>query len=122
MTYQIGRIFTTLGHIGLFMLFIRSGWISWLRNALAAVGKMALTNYMLTSVICAFVFYGFGFGLFGELQRYQLYYVVAGIWIFQLIMSPIWMKYFLYGPAEWLWRSLTYKKRQPFVKQKRELN
>jgi uncharacterized protein len=118
-TYQIGRTFTTLGHIGLFMLFIGSGWLSALRNALAAVGKMALTNYLLTSIICAFVFLGFGFGLYGQLQRYQLYYVVAGIWIFQLIISPIWMKYFHYGPAEWLWRSLTYKKRQPFIREEK---
>ncbi len=118
-TYQIGRLFTTMGHIGLFMLFIGSGWLGWLRDALAAVGKMALTNYLLTSVLCAFVFLGFGFGLYGQLQRYQLYYVVAGVWIVQLIISPVWMKYFLYGPAEWLWRSLTYRKQQPFLRTKK---
>lgn len=113
-TYQLGRFFTTLGHIGLFMLFIKSGILGFLQNALAAVGKMALTNYLMHTVICTTYFLGFGFGMFGKLQRYELYYVVVAIWIVQLIYSPIWLRYFKYGPAEWLWRSLSYKKRQPF--------
>lgn len=112
-TYHIGRLFTTLGHIGLFMLFIKSGFLNFLQKSLAAVGKMALSNYLIHSIITAFVFLGFGFALYGKLQRYELYYVVGAIWLFQLIFSPIWLKYFQYGPAEWLWRSLTYKKKQP---------
>ena len=75
---------------------------------------MALTNYLMHSIIAGFVFFGFGFGLYGQLERSELYYVVGGIWLFQLIASPIWLKYFRFGPAEWLWRSLTYKKKQPF--------
>ncbi|GAA4813546.1 DUF418 domain-containing protein [Litoribaculum gwangyangense] len=113
-TYQLGRLFTTLGHIGLFMLFIKSGILKFLQNALAAVGKMALTNYLMHTVICTTFFLGYGFGMFGKLQRYELYYVVIAIWVVQLIYSPIWLKYFRYGPAEWLWRSLSYKKLQPF--------
>ena len=114
MTYQIGRLFTTMGHIGLFMLFIKSGVLGFLQKALAAVGRMALTNYLMHSVITSILFYGFGFALYGTLQRYELYFIVGSIWIFQLITSPIWLKYFQYGPAEWLWRSLTYQKKQPF--------
>lgn len=113
-TYQIGRLFTTLGHIGLFMLFIKSGILKFLQNALAAVGKMALTNYLVHTIICTTYFLGFGFGMFGKLQRYELYYVVIAIWIVQLIYSPIWLTYFRYGPAEWVWRSLSYKKKQAF--------
>ncbi|MDU8886568.1 DUF418 domain-containing protein [Yeosuana sp. MJ-SS3] len=113
-TYQLGRLFTTLGHIGLFMLFIKSGILRFLQNALAAVGKMALTNYLMHTIICTTFFLGYGFGMFGKLQRYELYYVVISIWIIQLIYSPIWLKYFRYGPAEWLWRSLSYMKKQPF--------
>ena len=75
---------------------------------------MALTNYVMHSVICAFIFYGFGFAMFGQLVRYELYYVVLGIWIFQLVVSPIWLRYYRFGPLEWLWRSLTYWKQQPF--------
>jgi uncharacterized protein len=114
MTYQIGRLFTTIGHIGLFMLFIKSGIFGFFQKALAAVGRMALTNYLMHSIITSILFYGFGFALFGELQRYELYYIVGSIWVFQLIFSPIWLKYFQYGPVEWLWRSLTYQKKQPF--------
>ena len=113
-TYQLGRLFTTLGHIGLFMLFIKSGILQFLQKALAAVGKMALSNYLVHTVICNTLFMGFGFELFGELQSYELYYIVLGIWVIQLIYSPLWFKYFRYGPAEWLWRSLTYVKKQPF--------
>ncbi len=114
-TYAIGRLFTTLGHIGLFMLFIKSGILRFLQASLAAVGRMALTNYIMHSIIAAFIFFGFGFSLFGKLERYELFYIVGGIWLFQLIYSPIWLKYFKYGPAEWLWRSLTYKHKQAFL-------
>ena len=113
-TYDLGRLATTIGHIGLFMLFIKSGVLPFLQKGLAAVGRMALTNYIMHSIITGFLFLGFGFSLFGKLERYELYYIVLGIWIFQLILSPIWLSYFKYGPMEWLWRSLTYMKKQSF--------
>ncbi|WMI67864.1 DUF418 domain-containing protein [Mangrovimonas sp. YM274] len=113
-TYDLGRLFTTLGHVGFIMLFIKSGILGFLQKSLAAVGRMALTNYLVHSIIVAFIFLGFGFSLYGQLERHQLYYIVFGIWIAQLIYSPIWLKYFRYGPFEWLWRSLTYQKKQPF--------
>jgi uncharacterized protein len=112
-TYDVGRVPVTLGHVGLVMFICRKGWLNWLTSRIAAVGRMALTSYVTHTVICAFIFFGIGFALFGELLRYQLYYVVFGIWIFQLIVSPIWLKYYRFGPLEWLWRSLTYNKRQP---------
>ena len=116
MTYPVGRIAVSFGHIGLVMLFCKLGIISFLRKSLAAVGRMALTNYIMHSVICAFVFTGIGFSLYGKLQRYELYYVVISIWIFQLIASPIWLRYFRFGPLEWVWRTLTYKQRQPLLR------
>ncbi len=105
-----------MGHVGLIMIFCKLPILQWLKTSLAAVGKMALTNYLMHSVICLIVFTCVGFGLFGKLQRYELYYVVLAIWIFQLIVSPIWLSYFRFGPAEWLWRSLTYLKVQPMKK------
>lgn len=113
-SYDLGRVFTTFGHIGLIMLFVKSGILPFLQKSLAAVGQMAFTNYIMHSVICNTFFLGFGFGMYGKLQRYELYYVVISIWIFQLIVSPIWLKYFRFGPMEWVWRSLTYWKKQPF--------
>ncbi|KPM47399.1 DUF418 domain-containing protein [Jiulongibacter sediminis] len=111
-TYDLGRLFTTLGHVGLIMLFVKSGILSFLQKSLAAVGKTTLSNYLLTAIGTSILFYGFGFSLYNQLERFELYYVVAGFWIFQLIASPIWLKYFKYGPFEWLWRSLTYQKWQ----------
>lgn len=113
-TYDLGRVFTTLGHIGVIMLFIKSGILPFLQKSLAAVGQMAFTNYIMQTIICNTIFLGFGFSMYGKLQRYELYYIVVSIWIFQLIVSPIWLTYFRFGPMEWLWRSLTYWQRQPF--------
>ena len=115
-TYNLGRVATTCGHIAMIMLFIKSGWLSFLQKSLAAVGQMAFTNYIMHSVIANFIFLGYGFAQFGKLQRYELYFIVLGIWIFQLIASPIWLKYFRFGPLEWMWRSLTYWKMQPMRK------
>jgi len=112
-TYQIGRLGTAAGHIGLVMLFCKSGGLGFISRSLGAVGRMALTNYLSHSVICLFLFTGVGLAWFGQLERYQLYYVVAAIWAFQLIASPLWLRYFRFGPVEWLWRSLTYGAWQP---------
>lgn len=112
-SYDLGRLAMVSGHLGLLMLFCNSGLLGWLKRRLAAVGQMALTSYVSHSIICAFVFYGFGFGLFGQLARHELYFVVFAIWIFQLVVSPMWLARFRFGPLEWLWRSLTYAKRQP---------
>jgi len=114
LTYQFGRIPTTCGHIALIMLFVKSGFLPFLQKSLASVGQMAFTNYITHSIICNIIFLGYGFSMYGKLQRYELYYIVISIWIFQLIVSPIWLKYFRFGPLEWFWRSLTYWKTQPF--------
>lgn len=106
------RLALAIGHIGLVMLLIRSGFFGWLISSFAAVGRMALTNYLMQSIICAFIFYGIGFGLYGTLERFELYYIMAGIWLFQILFSLLWMKMYRYGPFEWVWRSLTYNKRQ----------
>ena len=115
-TYDLGRIGMTMGHIGLIMMFAKLPILGWLKKSIAAVGKMALTNYIMHSLICMVVFTGVGFGLFGKLQRYELYFVVFAVWIFQLILSPVWLKYFYFGPMEWLWRRLSYQYKPPFRK------
>ena len=114
-TYDIGRLTLAIGYIGLVMLICKAGILSWFRSAMSAVGRMALTNYLSQSIICNFIFMGFGFGLAGELERHQIYYVVFGVWVFQIITSLLWLERYRYGPAEWLWRSMTYKKKQPLA-------
>jgi len=84
----------------------------WLTSRIAAVGRVALTSYITHTLICSFIFTGVGLSMFGKLERFELYYVVLGIWVFQLIVSPIWLQRFRFGPLEWLWRSLTYNQRQ----------
>ncbi len=102
-----------LGHLSAIILLYKYNVANWLLNALAKVGQMAFTNYLSQSIICGFIFYGFGFGLFGKLERFQIYYVVFGVWIFQVLFSNIWLRYYRFGPLEWVWRSLTYWKKQP---------
>jgi len=70
----------------------------------------------LQSVICLFIFSGIGFGLLGDLRRSELYIVVALIWAFQLWLSSWWLARYNYGPAEWLWRALTYGKIPTFIR------
>ena len=110
---EIGRVGVTLGHVGLVVVVYKSGLLRPLMHCLGAAGRMALTNYLMQSLICATVFYGWGFGLFGALTRPQLLGVVIAIWSFQLLMSPIWLKFYRFGPAEWLWRTLSYWRYQP---------
>lgn len=115
-TYDLGRVPVAIGHVGAIMLFCKLPILKWLKISLASVGKMALTNYVMHSVFAMFIFTGVGFGLFGTFQRFELLYIVFAIWIFQLIVSPIWLKYYQYGPLEWIWRNLSYLKRHPFKK------
>ena len=111
--YQVRRTALALGHLSIIMLLYKSGLFKWLLNATARVGQMAFTNYLMQSLICVTIFYGFGFALFGKLQRYETYYVVFAVWAFQIVFSTVWLRYFLFGPFEWVWRSLTYWKKQP---------
>jgi uncharacterized protein len=113
LTYDLGRIPTTLGHLGLIGLMCRYASCGATNRMFAAVGQMALSNYLLQSFICMLLFTGAGLALYGQLERHELYYFVLAIWVVQLILSPLWLRYFRFGPAEWLWRSLTYWRVQP---------
>ena len=111
--YDVRRLCITMGHASMLILLYRSGWVNWLMKALANVGQMAFTNYLMQSIICTWFFYGYGFDYYNRLRFYQIYWVVLAVWIFQLIFSSIWLQYFRFGPFEWVWRSLTYWKKQP---------
>ena len=78
----------------------------------AAVGRTALSNCLLQSILFTFILYGHGFGLFGQIERTGQFLIVLAIWAFQLIISPIWLRYYRFGPVEWLWWSLTYGRLQ----------
>ena len=108
-----GSIIVGLGHIGAVMLLIKTGFVQRMLGRFAAVGRMALTNYLMHSVILTTAFYGYGLGLYGEIPRFwQMGFVVAVIAL-QLGLSPWWLARYRFGPVEWLWRSLTYWQRLP---------
>ena len=115
--YQIARLFRSLGVFGFIMLLYKSGWFKWLFALMRPVGQMAFTNYLAQSLVCGIFFYGIGFGMFGKLQRFEIYYVVLAVWVIEIAWSHIWLRYFRFGPLEWLWRSLTYWKLQPIRKE-----
>lgn len=102
-----------LGHVAVVMLVCKSGAVRWLTDGLAAVGRMALTNYLAQSVIFCVVFLGWGFGMWGRVDRAGLWGFVIAVWVLQLVVSPLWLARFRFGPAEWAWRSLTYWRLQP---------
>jgi len=109
----VGSLVVAFGHIGLVMLIIKSGALRRLMSRFAAVGRMAVTNYLMHSVILTTVFYGYGFGLYGTIPRFWQMGFVIGVILLQLTISPWWLARFHFGPVEWLWRSLTYWQRQP---------
>ena len=84
--------------------------------ALSAVGRTALSNYLLQTLLATSIFYGHGLGLFGSVSRFELLGVVAAIWAIQIALSVWWVGRFRFGPAEWLWRTTTYGRRQPLQK------
>jgi uncharacterized protein len=106
--YELSRVLRSLGVFGLIMLAYTSGWFKFIFSMMRPVGQMAFTNYLLQSFICGLFFYGVGFGMFAKLERFELFYVVGAVWIFEIILSHIWLRFFRFGPLEWLWRSLTY--------------
>ena len=111
-SYDLGRVAMGLGFVSLIMLANARGYFATLRRALAAVGRMALTNYILQSVFGLILFRDFGFGLWNELDRHELYCIVLGEWAVMVAFSVWWLRRYRFGPLEWLWRSLTYSRPQ----------
>jgi uncharacterized protein len=108
------RPFMILASAASIILLTRRG--GWLTRRLAAAGRAAFTNYLGTSILMTFLFYGYGLGLFGHLTRIQLWLPVIGAWAIMLLWSKPWLDRFNYGPFEWLWRSLARLRFQPMRK------
>jgi uncharacterized protein len=105
-----GGLLVSLSWIATVMLLIRLGWRM---KTLAVVGRLALTNYLMQTLICTTIFYGHGLGLFARVDRVGQLAIVAGVWAVQLITSAWWVRHFAFGPAEWLWRSIAYGRWAP---------
>jgi uncharacterized protein len=105
-----GSVAVALGWVGLIMLLCRSEVLAALKLRLAAVGRMAFSNYILHTLVCTTIFYGrggLGLAQFNQWNRVQLLLLVLGIYALQLWLSPLWLRHHQRGPLEWLWRRLT---------------
>lgn len=110
---QPGRLMMTIGYAALFVLLIQAHANSAWMARVAATGRAAFSNYIGTSVVMTTIFYGYGLGLFGSVDRMTLYLFVIGGAAAMLLWSKPWLDHFLYGPLEWLWRSLARGSLQP---------
>ena len=103
----------SLGYAATFVLLARSP--AWQRRfrPLSATGRMALTNYIVQSLVCSTLFYGYGFGLAGKVTPSTAMVIAVGVYTVQTLFSVWWLRHFRFGPLEWVWRSLTYGRVQP---------
>ncbi len=104
----VGSVGTALGYTGLVMLLSKSKECAGMKSRLSAVGRMAFSNYILMTLIGTLIFYGHGLGLYGSVERKFQIVLVLAICILILIISPLWLRRFRFGPLERLWRGLTY--------------
>ena len=109
----VGSLLVAGGYVGLVTLFVRWRGEGLATRALAAVGRTAFTNYLLQTVVATTIFYGHGLGLFGSVSRVEAMGIVVAIWAVQVPLSVLWLRYFRFGPVEWVWRTLTYGEAQP---------
>ncbi len=109
-------VIITLGYAAMLILLTRIG-LRALTGVFAPVGRMAFSNYLSQSLIMASLFYmPWGPRLYGEWGPAMLWVAVGGVWLLQLIWSPLWLSRFQMGPMEWLWRCLSYGRRVPLLK------
>ncbi|MDI9546724.1 MAG: DUF418 domain-containing protein [Chloroflexota bacterium] len=112
-TQAIGAPLLALGYMsGLALLWQRPAWRARLYR-LAPLGRMALTNYLLQSLIATLIFYGYGLGLFGQVGIAAGVLITIAIYLVNYAVSHWWLGRYRFGPVEWLWRTLTYGRRQP---------
>ena len=114
--HALGGIFIGMFYVSALVLLASKNKLKTFSAWLSPVGQMALTNYLLHSIICTTIFYGYGFGLYGQIGAFQGVLIAIAIFMVQIPFSRFWMSRFHYGPFEWVWRTLTYGKVQPFRK------
>lgn len=102
-----------LGYGALIIALSKAAWARGITAPLAAVGRMALTNYLAQTLLCTTIFYGYGLGYFAKIEYPSLWLVVAGVWAFNIVFSLLWLRAFTMGPCEWAWRCLTYRRLVP---------
>ncbi|MFL0354679.1 DUF418 domain-containing protein [Xanthomarina sp. GH4-25] len=109
LSYAFGTVPLAMGYASLLALLYRKNlkFLNWF----APVGKTALSNYIFQTFISITIFYGIGFGFVGKLGITVIMGISIAVFCFQVVLSTWWLKHFRFGPLEWIWRQLTYKKR-----------
>jgi uncharacterized protein len=116
--HTFGGVSFGLCYVSAIVLLVAKGKSALFYGLLAPVGRMALTNYLLHSIIGAFLFHSYGFGLYGKIEVWQGIVLTIVIFSIQIPFSRWWLNHFQFGPFEWLWRCLTYLKFQPLLRDK----
>lgn len=111
--YDLERVSGALGTVALLLVLLKTNSFKWLFRRIAPVGQMALSNYLLTSIAMMIIFVWGPWHWYGYVEYCKIYYAVAGMWLFNIVFSSLWLRSFEFGPFEWLWRSLTYWRLQP---------
>jgi uncharacterized protein len=114
---KAGHIFIAFFYISTILVLAQHARIRRFLRALAAPGRMALTNYLFQSIICTSLFYSYGLGFFGSVGPAAGLVIAAAIYGVQVAASNWYLSRFRFGPVEWMWKSLTYGHRQPFAAQ-----
>lgn len=113
----VASLLAAFGYASLVMAICKLDWLKLLRLPFVSAGRMAFTNYLTQTLAMTFIFVGApGLGLFGTVERTGQLKIVLAVWVVQLIVSTLWLRVFRFGPFEWLWRSLSYGRLQPFLR------
>jgi uncharacterized protein len=112
-TYMVAGLVLALAYGATVVLALEGRAGDWLREWLAPAGRMALTNYLAQSVVGTLVFYGYGLGQWGHVGRFAQVGLVLAVFALQVLLSRWWLARFRFGPAEWVWRALTYAQLPP---------
>ena len=104
----LASVALVMAYVSVIILLCRYQWAMPFQKKVQALGQTALSNYLLQSLIGTTIMYGYGFGMWGELARWQLVLLMLAIWSLQLYLAPLWLRYFRQGPVEYIWRCLSY--------------
>ncbi|MGN7833409.1 DUF418 domain-containing protein [Pseudoxanthomonas sp. 22568] len=110
---SVGSVLMAFGYVGWIVKGVQSAATAPLLHWLAPAGRMALSNYLMQSIVCTLIFNGYGFGYLDQLPRAWQVVFVFTLFLIQVLYSRWWLARFRFGPAEWVWRSLTYLRPQP---------
>lgn len=109
----VERLLMAAGYAAILSSLLHTRIFAWGIKALAAAGRMALSLYVLQTIICSLFFYGYGFGYFGSLKQWELYFFVAEVVLVQVVFAVFWFRYYKQGPLEWVWDCVVYRKWLP---------